>query len=161
MATSTDFDDWYAENYARVLVAVALVLGPDRDRAEDATNEAFVQAFADWESVSRMDSPNGWVTKVAINRARRFLRRRARGIELLNQQRVETAAHDRHVDLDLWSALDVLSFRQRKAIVLRYVEGLSQAEVASELEIAPGTAAATLSQARGVLKAELQKGDPS
>ena len=42
MATSTDFDDWYAENYARVLVAVALVLGPDRDRAEDATNEAFV-----------------------------------------------------------------------------------------------------------------------
>ena len=65
------------------------------------------------------------------------------------------------VDLDLWTALDALSFRQRKAIVLRYVEDLSQAEVAYELGIAPGTAAATLSQARGVLKAELQKGDPS
>ena len=161
MATSTDFDEWYVENYPRVLVAVALVLGRDRDRAEDSTNEAFVQAFADWQSVSQMDSPSSWVTKVAINRARRFLRRRARGIELLNQQRIDTAAHDRHVDLDLWTALDALSFRQRKAIVLRYVEDLSQAEVAYELGIAPGTAAATLSQARGVLKAELQKGDPS
>ena len=161
MATSANFDDWYVDTYPRVLVAVALTLGRDRERAEDATNEAFVKALERWESVSQMDSPDGWVAKVAINRARRILRRRARGIELLHQERIEAAAHDRHVDVDLWDALDSLSFRQRTAIVLRYVEDLSQAEVASELGVAPGTAAATLSQARGVLKAELQKGDSS
>jgi len=159
MTASTAFDEWYGECYPRVLVAVALVLGRDRGRAEDATNEAFVKAFEQWDTVSQMNSPNSWVTKVAINRARRMLRRTARGIALLHQERIETAAHDRHVDLDLWDASEALSFRQRKAIVLRYVEGLSQAEVASELGVAPGTAAATLSQARGVLRAELQKGE--
>lgn len=154
-----DFDDWYCEQYQRVLIAVALVCGQQRDRAEDATNEAFVKAFEQWESVSQMRSPKSWVTRVAINNAKRRLRRRTRAVELLNRERIQTVTLDRHDDLDLWAALNALSFRQRKAIVLRYFEDLSQAEVATELEIAPGTAAATLSQARGILRSELEKGD--
>jgi len=45
--------------------------------------------------------------------------------------------------------------RQRAALVLRYIEDLSQADVAERMDIAVGTASATLSQAKGNLRSEL------
>jgi len=154
-----DFDDWYSSIHPRVLVAVSVVCGGDHARAEDATNDAFVKAFERWESVAQMESPVGWVTRVAINNAKRRLRRRARGVELLNTQRLETAALDQYEDIDLWDPLAALTARQREAIVLRYLDDLPQRSVAEELGIAPGTASATLSQARRLLREQLQLGD--
>ena len=159
MNRSLEFDRWYAETHSTVLVAVSLACLGDFEAAEDATNDAFVKALERWDSVSQMDSPIGWVTRVAINRARRNARRRTRRIELLSAQRLETAVLDRYHDVDLWSSLRKLTARQREAIVLRYVADLSQAGVAAELGVATGTASATLSQARELLRTHLKPGD--
>ncbi len=154
-----DFDNWYRNEYPRVLVSVSVVCGGNHARAEDATNDAFAKAFERWDSVSEMQSPTGWVTKVAINRAKRGLRRRTRRIELLNAERMQTPVTNPETGLDLWDSLSSLTPRQRKAIVLRYIEDLPQQQVANEMGVAVGTASATLSQARGHLRSELQKGD--
>lgn len=153
------FDDWYRATYPRVLIAVAIVCGGEHARAEDATNDAFVKAYERWSAVAAMGSPAGWVTQVAINGAKRGFRRRARGFELLNTQRLELAVVDSYIDVDVWDSLKGLTFRQREAIVLRYIDDLPQERVAEELGVATGTASATLSQARGLLRAELQSGD--
>jgi len=154
-----DFDSWYRREYPRVLIAVSVVCAGDHARAEDATNDAFAKAFERWTSVSAMKSPTAWVTKVAINRAKRSLRRRSRRIELLNAERLGTPVTDPDSGLDLWDSLASLTPRQRRAIVLRYIEDLPQQQVADEMGIALGTASATLSQARGHLRSELQAGD--
>ena len=154
-----DFDNWYRNEYPRVLVAVSVVCGGNHARAEDATNDAFAKAFERWDSVSEMQSPTGWVTRVAINRAKRGLRRRTRRIELLNAERMQTAVTNPETGLDLWDSLSSLTPRQRRAIVLRYIEDLPQQQVANQMGVAVGTASATLNQARGHLRSELQKGD--
>lgn len=157
--TALDFDSWYRNEYPRVFIAVSVVCAGNHARAEDATNDAFAKAFERWDSVSEMESPTAWVTKVAINRAKRGLRRRTRRIELLNAERMHTSVTDPETGLDLWDSLSTLTPRQRRAIVLRYIEDLPQQQVADEMGVAVGTASATLSQARGHLRSELEAGD--
>lgn len=150
-----DYDSWYRTEYPRVLAAVAVVCGASASRVEDATTDAFVKALERWDTVSDMDSPTGWVTRVAINKARRSFRRAGRMRELLNAQRITAVFSGSYQDAELISVLGELSYRQRRALVLHHVDGLTQAEVARDLDIAPGTASATLSQARNKLRIEL------
>ena len=147
-----DYDTWYRSEYLRVLAAVTVVCGASSGRVEDATTDAFVKALEKWDSVSVMDSPTGWVTRVAIYKARRSFRRAGRLSELLNAERLEAVFSDSYKN----AALGKLSYRQRRAVVLHHVDGHTQAEVAKELDIAPGTASATLSQARRKLRVELE-----
>ena len=151
-----DFDGWYRQAYPRVLAAVAVVCGPGSAHVEDATTDAFVKAFERWERVSAMDSPTGWVVRVATNNARRSFRRAGRLAELSNSDRIELVFSDSYRDADLVAALSNLSYRQRRALVLHHIEGMTQKEVADDLGIAPGTASATLSQARTKLRTELE-----
>lgn len=102
-----------------------------------------------------MDAPASWVTKVAINGAKKSFSLRQRHVPLSNQ---DVSVKDAGLEINpgLWAAVDRLPLRQREAIVLRYVDDLTQPQVARCLDIATGTAAATLSQARSNLRAELE-----
>ena len=149
------FEAWYDSQYQSVLAAAALFCTGDHARAEDAANDACVKAYEDWDRVSQMDSPTAWATRVALNNAKRSYRRGKRRIQLLNRERLSAACTDTQRDLDLFDALGQLSRRQRAALILRYVEDLPQAMVADRMDVALGTATATLTQARSRLRAGL------
>ena len=151
-----DFDDWFGQSYRRVLGSVLIVCAGDMPRAEDATNDAFIDALEDWDRVANMDSPKAWVTKVAINKAKRSWLRRKRYINAVNVETLDLPMFDDASNLELWNAVNKLSVKQRKAIVMRYVDDMTQSDIASELGVAPGTVSATLTQARGNLRVELE-----
>ena len=153
---SEEFDGWFRREYPRVLGAVLIVCNGDLGKAEDATNEAFISAYEKWDRVSAMSSRRGWVTKVAINKAKRSFLRRRQDVELVHDDSVLVAADDPAIDHELWAAVSKLSARQRAAVVLRYVDDLPQADIATHLDIAPGTVAATLNHARRNLRIELE-----
>ncbi|MGH3735442.1 MAG: sigma-70 family RNA polymerase sigma factor [Micromonosporaceae bacterium] len=70
-------------------------------------------------------------------------------------QRFEAA----HGDAGLWQALATLPRRQRAVLVLRYYEGLSDAEIATHLGISTGTVRSQASRALGKLRAGWQLSD--
>lgn len=156
-----NFDEWYRREYKTVLAAAVVASGGDRAVAEDAAAEAFVAAFRKWDSVSVMESATAWTVTVATNRVRRvqrsLFRRRAREQRHSAANAKMTTDEHAPVDSDLWDAVNRLTHKQRQALVLRYVEGATQVETADELGIAPGTAAATLHQARARLHEELTR----
>ena len=156
-----NFDEWYRQEYKTVLAAAVVAAGGNRAIAEDAAAEAFVTAFRKWDSVSVMESATAWTVTVATNRVRRaqrsLFRRRAREHRDFAASRNMATAEHVPVESGLWDAVNLLTHKQRQALVLRYVEGASQAETAAELGVAPGTAAATLHQARARLHAELTR----
>jgi len=152
-----DFDVWYRREYSRVLAAVHVA------QAADATDEAFVRALERWDDVLRMTSPTGWVIRVAANITKRSRWRSGKSRQLLTTHARAEGEFDHYPDLDLWKELGALTSRQRLALALRYVEDLPQSVVAEVLGVAPGTAAATLHQARSQLRSNIsntEEGQP-
>ena len=148
MAVVTTFDEWFEMEYGRVLAAAELACGGDRHRAEDVTVDAFVVALERWDEVSEMEAPVAWTTRVAINKARRRWRRGLRRNELEVKAASADGVAPREPDIDLARTIETLPRRQRDAVMLRYLDDLTQSEVAASLDVAPGTAAATLHHAK-------------
>src|SRR6266536_1991640 len=68
------FDWLFAEEFPAVMCTVYLIVH-DLDRAEDITQDAFVQLLRHWNKVSRYDRPGAWVRRVAVRLGVRAARR--------------------------------------------------------------------------------------
>jgi len=148
------FAAWYRNEHPRLLAAMAIVTR-DLHVAEDVTADAFARALAAWNRVSSMDSPTGWTYRVALNLARRRARRAALEQRLLRRIVPEDNGIPLERATELWDAVRALPPRARTAIALRYAAELSESEVAAAMNIAVGTASATLSAARRALAVSL------
>ncbi len=145
---------WYRNEHPRLLAAMAIVTR-DLHVAEDVTADAFARALAAWNRVSNMESPAGWTYRVALNLARRRARRAAIEQRLLRRLAPEEAGIPSERATEIWDAVRALPPRARTAIALRYAAELSEAEVATAMNVAVGTASATLSAARRALAVSL------
>lgn len=152
--TTRDFGTWYAAAAAEVGRGVGAVVG-DPLVAREATAEAFARAYERWERVSEMDSPEGWVHRVAVNLCRRGWQQRT--LESRALARLLPAVIpgvDEHRD-DVYRAVRALPHRMRTAVRLRYWDDLSEREIAERMGVATGTVSALLSGARTRLRRHL------
>ncbi len=144
--------------YPRLVTGIAVITG-SRPAAEDAVQEALARAWERSEHGGRIDHLQAWVTTVAINLARSWLRRvvaERRARDRLRAGATESSAEELSADrIDVLRAVRELPRRQREAIVLRYYLGMNVHETAIALGIADGTAKATLYRAREVLAGRL------
>lgn len=147
----------YQSDYAAV---VGLVYGLTGSRwvAEDLAQEAFLRAHRAWSDVGNMDSPGGWVRRVALNLARSRWRR----LQAETTARLRIGSPDQKMDpvpdedVDgFWREVRRLPSRQAQAVALHYVESLSIAEIADVLGVAEGTVKALLHQGRERLRRQL------
>lgn len=139
------FATWYRAHHRGVLRTLIFAIG-NADVAADATSEAFARALRHWHRVSQMSSPTGWTYTVALNVARRMLRRaRFESVILRRQMPLPPVRDD---SWEVWDAVQRLPLRQRTAVALHYLSDLSQRDVADVMGVAEGTIAATLHEAR-------------
>ena len=78
LITPASVEALFRQSYSSIVQALALA-GGDLAAAEDATQEAFAQAWGRWDRISRYDNPGAWVRRVAINKLRNAHRSRLRG----------------------------------------------------------------------------------
>jgi RNA polymerase sigma-70 factor (ECF subfamily) len=158
MAASSSFEEFYTATVGRLLGALFLVTG-DLHEAEEVVQEAFARASLRWSRLRDYDLPEAWVRRMAMNLATdraRSLQRQARALLKLGppaevpEVSVETLA--------LVQALGTLPLRQRQAIVLHHLVGLSVEEVAQTLAVRSGTVKSLLARGRRALAAKL--GEP-
>jgi RNA polymerase sigma-70 factor, ECF subfamily len=150
------FEAFFAEHYDGLLRSVWGYCG-DREVAEEAAQEAFVRASRDWRRVRRMDSPAGWLHRVAFNTVHGHFRRLRTRSRVLT--RLAEPANDSTEAVDetlmLQSALARLPARQRAVLALHYLADLSISEVAVVMDARPGTVKSLLSRGRAALRAFL------
>ncbi len=134
----------YERYYERILSFLYRKTG-DRDTAEDLTSETFLSAFEDLSGARRRVNFRPWIYTIATNawrlharRGRRWLQR----IPLLGRMRLEREVGDgkdeagrNDLAVAARSHLLRLPERYREALILRFDEELSYAEIAEILGI--------------------------
>lgn len=149
------FARFFRSEYPAV-VSLVYGLSGSRAAAEDVAQEAFLRAHRDWPRVESMDSPEGWVRRVAMNLARsRWRRLRAETMAMAKLSTpVSFVPPDDHSGM-FWEEVRRLPARQAEVVALKYLEGLEVAEIGSVLGVAEGTVKALLHQGRERLRRQL------
>jgi RNA polymerase sigma-70 factor (sigma-E family) len=160
--TVPEYDEFYAALWPR-LVRTAYAVSGDLGIAEDAVQTAFAKAYRSWRRISRLDSPEAYVRKMAVNEVLSNRRRAALRHEVTRADPPERAARRTPEDTlahdEMWRALSALPPRQRAVLVLRYYEDLSEQQIADALGCRPGTVKSQASAALATLRTRM--GDPA
>lgn len=161
-AVRPDLEEVFRSCYPRVVAVAARVLG-SRDEAEDVAQEVFL-AFG--RSAVPAGEATGWLTVAAAHTALNHLRTRRRRTsreEAVVRGAAAAVAPDTAdtvVRLDerrtTRAALARLPRKQAAALVLRH-SGLSYAEVASALQMSPGSVGTTVRRAESALREEMDR----
>ncbi len=130
---------------------VGRVCGPIAlDQGADAAQEALIAVFTSLRSLREPEALHGWVRRIAVHEAVRVAKRagRARPSELADLPQ----PGDPQLEADIGDVLRRLSPEHRAILVLRDLEGYSEAEAASLLDLEVGTAKSRLHRARRVFR---------
>jgi RNA polymerase sigma factor (sigma-70 family) len=147
------FDALFRREFGPIARTAYLVVG-DWEVAREIAQDAFVQALRHWKKVQGLDSPGGWVRRVAIRDAVRARGRDARR-RSLHTDRTNEAEEPTPVALDVRSALLTLPRQQRAVIALHYLDDRPVAEIAALLGCSRGTVKTHLARGRQALAALL------
>lgn len=149
----TTFEDAVAEHYPGLVRRLTVVVGGDPEMGRDLAQEAYLRAFRSWGRFDGAD-PRAWLHTIGLRLAFNERDRRRRWGGLFDNP----AAQPSWVtpdDRGLHDALRGLRREHRAALLLTVVDGYTQAEVASMLEVAPGTVASWLSRAKARMREAL------
>jgi RNA polymerase sigma factor (sigma-70 family) len=140
-----DYTWFFRAEFPSVARTVYLILR-DRGRAEDISQDAFMQLYANWRKVSRYERPEAWVRRVAIRLAVRQ-QKRDRIRAGLERKTVDTPSPGADA-LDLEQAMKGLSPMQRAVVVLYYFEDRPTNEIVEILGMSQSTVRVHLTRAR-------------
>jgi RNA polymerase sigma-70 factor (sigma-E family) len=153
-----DFDEFLRDQLSP-LVRFAGVLTGDSHLAQDLTQDALVRAHARWARIGAVDRPDLYLRRMITNGYLSWRRRWAvRSIQsVADTDRLSTATHPdpagRVADQDhVLALLATLTRRQRAALVLRFYDGRTDAEIAEILGCTPGTVRSHISRALAGLR---------
>src|SRR5438105_3408455 len=146
------------ERHFQSLYRYCLSIVRTPEDAQDALQSALERAFAALRARERDVSVRPWLFRIAHNESVSLLRRRRPDDRVLDEQEpsphtVERSAEERARLSTLLVDLRALPERQRAALLMRELSGLSIAEIALALSISPGAAKQTLFEARKSLHA--------
>ncbi len=155
-ATVETFSAFVGSRYP-ALVRYGVLLTGDRGHGEDLVQSALVKTYRAWGRLYPDGQPEAYTRTVMERMAWRMVRRRWRG-ELPTADLPELAADtDAYAMKDqaeaVLDALRTLPAQQRIVLVLRYWDGLSEAEIAERLGCSAGTVKSRASRAVAFLRA--------
>jgi DNA-directed RNA polymerase specialized sigma24 family protein len=114
-------EDFCRTNFRSLVGMLSLWCG-DAYLAQELAQETLARVCRDWSRVRRMDHPEAWARRVALNLANSSFRRRAaeRRAFARSEQLPRSIQPDDGVSVELRALVASLPKRQRTAIVLRY-----------------------------------------
>jgi RNA polymerase sigma-70 factor (ECF subfamily) len=145
------FDEFYSGSVRRVTGLLYALTG-SRAEAEDCVQEAYARAWQRWDKVAEYGDPEAWVRTVAYRVSISAWRKAANMRAAHRRHGAPEDPHGMSPDyVAIIAALRKIPDRQRQAIVLHHLVGLSVEEIARETGAPPGTVKARLSRGRQAL----------
>jgi len=165
--SSSAIERLYHEEFGRILATVIRLIG-DFHLAEEATQEAFTAALAQWPHDGVPRNPRAWVVSTARHKAIDRLRRHGRFAEKLDELaaglgerdqesavtgEAESAVPDERLRLIFTCCHPALALEVQVALSLRTLCGLSTDEIARAFFVPPAAMAQRLVRAKRKIRA--------
>ena len=142
MPAPPDLVAFCRSEHPRLVGVLGLYCG-DRAVAEELAQETLTRVCRDWRRVREKDNPSAWVSRVAINLANSYFRRKLaerRARARLESLRDSDSEPDLSESVSLREAIAKLSRRQRTVLILHYYLDLPFSDVADHMDIPLSTA---------------------
>jgi RNA polymerase sigma-70 factor (ECF subfamily) len=148
------------ERYKNQVFRTAFLLTRSDTMSDDITQETFIRVF---EKIKQFDDTQPfepWLYRVTLNVAKNMLRKKEiiqlfrLGYDERQESPLEYVVRQESEEM-LWERIKDLPFKQQSVIVLKYMNGFSQEEIADILQIPLGTVKSRLHNALQKLKRRL------
>jgi RNA polymerase sigma-70 factor (ECF subfamily) len=148
-----ELEQLYRADFPRFLHVARAIIG-DRERALEATQDAFVGLVKNRDAFRGEGPLEAWAWRSVVNAAKNATRRPLVEVGRINEEPVyvvpETVA-------ELAPLIAALPERQRHAVFLRYYADLDYRAISIALDIEVGTVSATLAAAHAGLRKKIGK----
>ncbi|HUB80180.1 MAG TPA: sigma-70 family RNA polymerase sigma factor [Bryobacteraceae bacterium] len=148
------FDSVMRQHERLVLVTALRLLGNLED-AKDVSQEVFLRLYRNLHRVEAANNYQAWLYRVTVNLCHDIGRKRRPSVAMEDMPELVSGAADPQQSLSgaerqrlLQMSLRALSAKEREALVLRDLEGLSTEEVARALGSSEATVRSQISKAR-------------
>lgn len=147
-----DFESFFLEHHEPLFRAMWLVTR-NRHEAEEVMQDAFLRLLERWPTVQAAEDPEGYLYRTAMNVFRSRLRRTAVALrKVIRQLPVDDQLAQVEAREAVVRALAPLPARQRAAVVLMDVLGLTSEEAGDALGIRPVTVRVLAARGRARLR---------
>ena len=143
------------------LLRTAFLLTGDAGQAEDLVQSALAKTYLAWDRIADIEAVEAYVRRTMVTTNISWWRR-LRGREISVAEPPDAPTWGDEADLavereSIWRLLAGLPPKQRTALVLRYWAGLSEAEIAHEMNCAPGTVKTHAARGLATLRERLRQ----
>lgn len=154
------FLGYYEQYKNKIFVYFFYRVNFNRAIAEDLTSEVFLKALDSFENFDQERSFQSWIFAIAHNHLVNYYRVSHRETELLENQFVSTVELDR-IDSNqeverIFAAINKMSDSDKEVLLLRFVDQLSNSEIATLLEKDEGAIRTKMSRSLAKLRDILQ-----
>lgn len=155
---------YFLERYGGEVFAIVSRLVPNREDAEELTQDAFVRAYSRLDSFIGRSSFSTWVCRIAYTVAVSWLRKkRIKYLSIDDHPHASDAEVDEVLDdesrlEDLRRAISLLRPDEQMLLELFYFESRPLADIAYILDVEPGTIATRLHRIRRKLYSLMKHG---
>jgi RNA polymerase sigma-70 factor (ECF subfamily) len=148
--------DVLVTRYRRGIYRLALGMTQNHEASDDLAQEAFILAFKRIRQLKNADRFGPWLRKILTNLCiRHASRQRPSSLEGEISDESSDSAEKDLVRQSVRSAIFELEPNERATVLLYYMEGLTQADIADVLDCPIGTILSRLSSARAKLRDRL------
>lgn len=165
---NADFNQIYTD-YNGLVYNLCLSYLQNIEEAEEVTQDVFVKVYEKHDSFKGNSSLKTWIYRIAVNKSLDFLKAKKRvkrfgflttlftenqnernGLEDFNHPGV--LLENKEATEKLFSQINELPEKQKTALLLKTIEGLSQKEIAKVMKISEKSVESLLSRSRSNLK---------
>lgn len=156
MASQTSFIKYYQKYKDKIYNFFWYRVNFNRSLAEDLTSEVFVKALAHYGSFDSNGSFQAWIYAIARNHFINYCRQAGRELPLESAGQIKDDQLSRinaSMELEkIFAVIDKLDDNQRECLLFKFVDGLSNREIAALLNKEEGAVRTQISRALAALK---------
>jgi RNA polymerase sigma-70 factor (ECF subfamily) len=147
------------QRYQALAIATAMSICRERAMAEDVAQDAFIRAYRKLGQLSRPASFCAWLMNIVRNRALRAVHNVSRRKEIHEDAVQDSGPHIENpaAAMELAELLATVDEGSQQVLTLKYLQGMTCAEISEQLGVPIGTITSKVCRALGSLREAARK----